>query len=310
MILTVTLNPSIDRRYNVQNFEKGNIFRTNKYQYTAGGKGLNVAKVIENLNERVIATGLIGGRNGEFIKEELDKRGIKYQFTPINGETRSCLAILSNDGSQTEILEGGPLISKAEMEEFLQLYDLLIEDVDIICASGSIPQGVSTDIYKDLIKRAKRKGKKLILDTSGAPLKAAIEMAPSIIKPNLEELEALVGNKMTEKQDIVESGKELLERGIEIVVISLGKEGVMALNDGHLYQVTVPEIRAVNPVGSGDSLVGGLAVAIGRGYDLEQSLRLAAACGTANAMEAETGKVDLKNVEALLNKIQLKKTKI
>ncbi|HSH35543.1 1-phosphofructokinase family hexose kinase, partial [Schnuerera sp.] len=184
MILTVTLNPSIDRRYNLKNFKKGKVYRATDVQYTAGGKGLNVTKVIKAFNEPVIATGFIGGRSGEYIVEQLNIMGVKHEFVFINGETRSCIAILSDDGSQTEILERGPSISANEVLEFYELYRELIRDVDIVCASGSIPYGLPEDIYNNLAIMAKESGKKFFLDTKGEALKLGIEAAPFLVKPN------------------------------------------------------------------------------------------------------------------------------
>lgn len=310
LILTVTLNPSIDRRYDVIGFEKGKIFRTKDYQYTPGGKGLNVTRVIKAFNEPVIATGFLGGRSGGFIEEKLDIMGIKHRFVPINGETRSCLAIISDDGSQTEILEGGPSISGEETVKFYELYRELIKDVCIVCGSGSLPHGIPSETYRNLIVMAKEEGKKFILDTSGEALKEGIKASPFLIKPNKEELENLMGYKIESSSDIIQSGKYLLENDIEIVIISLGKEGAMVFNDGYLYKIKVPEVKVINPVGSGDSMIGGFAASLLRDYDFEFILKVAAACGTANAMESETGKVDMNNMKKVLNEITIEKIRL
>ena len=192
MILTITLNPSIDRRYNVKDFEKGKIFRTEDYQYTIGGKGINVSKVIKVLGQEVLATGFLGGNSGEYIIDGLNEMDIENNFVNISGQTRSCLAIISNDGSQTEILERGPLISEDEKNKFLTIYESLLDKVDIICASGSLPKGLDYNIYSDLIRIAKEKNKKFLLDTSGEALKQGIEAGPYLIKPNKEEFRTIL----------------------------------------------------------------------------------------------------------------------
>lgn len=307
MLLTITLNPSIDRRYSTKGFEKGKIFRTDDFQYTPGGKGINVSKVIKALDEPVVATGFLGGRAGSFIKEKLDEMNITSDFISIKGETRSCIAILSDDGSQTEILEPGPLILQEDMERFVCLYEKLIVDTDLVCASGSLPRGLSLDTYKVLIQLANKQGKKFILDTSGEALKQGIEAKPYLIKPNREELESLIGKSICSENDIIKAAKSIINKGISIVAVSLGEEGSLVFNDNYMYRVKTPKINAINPVGSGDSMIGGFAVSIKRNYDFEDMLRLAAACGTANAMEEETGKVDINKVNKLMDEIIIEK---
>lgn len=303
MILTITLNPSIDRRYTLNKFEKGQITRAENVQYTAGGKGLNVTRVIKDLNEEVLATGFLGGFSGDFILRELDNLGVKHNFIPIEGETRSCLAIISEEGTQTEILENGPTISKKEVDNFLKFYKEIIKDYKIIVASGSLPKGISPDIYRELIKNSKALGKKFILDTSGKALEYGIEAGPFLVKPNDEELEKLMGKPVNTEQDIIEGANYILNKGVEIVVVSLGKDGSMVFHNNKIYKVKTPEIKVANPVGSGDAMVAGFAVSLARNYDFEDTLKLATACGTANAMEDETGKVNLDNVKSIMDKV-------
>lgn len=310
MILTITLNPSIDRRYDVKDFEKGKIFRTNEYQYTAGGKGINVTKVINIFGDPVLATGFLGGRNGTYIIDKLAKMNIENDFIFINGETRSCINIASSDGGNTEILESGPTIDEEELNKFYQLYDSILDKCNIICASGSLPDGLPVDIYNELIKRANKKEKKFILDTSGEPLAKGIIERPYLIKPNKEELSKLIGRNINSEEDIIRGVKNFIEGGIEVICISLGDKGALVFNNGYMYRVDIPKVEVMNTVGSGDSMVAGFAVSLLRGYDFESMLRLSSACGTANAMELETGKVDLDNVDKLINRIKIEKIKI
>lgn len=307
MILTITLNPSIDKRYNIEDFQKDKIFRVNDYEYTVGGKGLNVTKVIKSFSERVKATGLLGGSGGKFIEDGLNEMNIDHNFVSIDGETRSCLAILSKDGSQTEILEKGPFISAEELNSFNNLYDKLSNEVNIICASGSLPSGLPNDMYKDMILLGKKRGKKFILDTSGEALKCGIEAGPYLVKPNKEELEKLSGISIRNESDIIKASEYLLDKGIKIIVVSLGKDGAMVFEEDSIYKVRIPKIKAVNSVGSGDSMIAGFAISLSRGYDFQKMLRLGAACGTANAMESQTGKVDIENVNKVMKEIEVEK---
>jgi tagatose 6-phosphate kinase len=305
LILTVTLNPSIDRRYSVHGFSKGKIHRAKEVQYTPGGKGLNVTKVINVFGEEVFATGFLGGKSGEYIHDRFVDMGIMHEFIQIKEETRSCLAIISDDGIQTEILEEGPRITREELIKFYELYTYLINKSEIICISGSLPLGVPKDIYRDLIAIANRNNKIVILDTSGGALEYGIEAIPYMVKPNKEELEDLLGIRLQTQGEIVKAGKYLIEKGIKIVIISLGNEGAIVLSEDQVYRINIPEVEAINPVGSGDSMIAGFAVAMKRNYDYDMMLKLGVACGIANAMEAETGKVEMNNVKRLMGEIKL-----
>lgn len=305
LISTITLNPSIDKTYVVNNFHKNGVFRVNEMVVSAGGKGLNVSRVITQLGEKVIATGLLGGKSGEFIEEEIINLGIINEFVKIQGETRSCIAITSQDLSQTEILEPGPIVKDEELISFYNKYDELLDRSDIICASGSLPQNVPIEIYSDLIIKAKKKNKKFILDASGKPLKQGLLAKPYLIKPNRDELNELAGKTLHSEEDFIKYGQLLSKEGIEVVVISLGGDGALAFNNNNIYKISIPKIEIKSTVGSGDSMIAGFAVGINRGYSFEDTLKLAAACGTANALEKITGTVNIENVKRIKDEIKI-----
>lgn len=303
MILVVNLNASVDKRYEMKELQKGTVMRAFKVENTPGGKGIHVANVATILGEECIATGFLGGKTGEFIEEKLADYNIKSDFIKINGETRECLAIITEDLDQTEILEPGPEVSMEEQNKFLLKYKELVKSSNIIVASGSVPKNIPKSFYGELISIANKNNKKFLLDTSGELLVEGIKSKPFFIKPNIDEIEALTGKRIETDEDAIEEIKKFQEQGIEFVVISLGSKGSIAGYKGKFYKVIVPKVKAVNPVGSGDSYVGGVAVALKRGYDIEEVLRYASACGTANAMEEETGFVRKEVVEDLYKKI-------
>lgn len=303
MISTITLNPSIDRRYIVDNFEKDGIFRAKEIHQTAGGKGINVARVIKLLGEPVLTSGFIGGKSGEFILDELNRLEIKNDFVHIKGETRSCIAILSNDSSQTEILEPGPEILDEEMNIFLKKYREILKKTHIVCVSGSLPKRVPVDFYKDMISEAHRFNVKFILDTSGIGLKEGIKALPYLIKPNKEELENLLNTKLKTEKDIIMGAKSLIEEGIEFIVVSLGEKGAIVLDKNRVLKVGIPKIAAKNPVGSGDSMIAGFAVALEKGFDLEKMIIFGTCCGIANAMDDQSGTVNPRNVYSMMDKV-------
>ena len=305
MILVINLNASLDKKYEIEDIEKGKVMRARSVENTPGGKGLHVANVATILKEDCIATGLLGGKSGEFIENKLKEYGIKQDFVKINGETRSCLAIITDDFTQTEILEPGPEVSDKELHKFLDKYMDLIKNSNVIVASGSVPRNVPTSFYRRLIEITNTQEKKFLLDTSGELLKEGIKGKPYFIKPNKDEIEALTGRKISSTQEAIEEIKRFQSQGIKFVVISLGAEGSIAGYMGKFYKVSVPNVKAINPVGSGDSYVAGVAVAIQRKYEIEDILKFASACGTANAMEKESGFVTESVVNELINKIRV-----
>ncbi len=303
MILVINLNASVDKRYTLPELTKGRVMRASSVDNTPGGKGLHVANVATILGEDCLATGMLGGKSGEFIADRLEDYGIRQDFVHVAGETRSCLAIITDDGVQTEILEPGPEVSAAELELFWQKYNALLDTADVIVASGSVPRGVPQDFYARLIREAKAADKPFLLDTSGELLRQGIAAQPFFIKPNRDEIEALTGRQVITEEEVAAEVRRFMAAGIPLAVVSLGAAGSLAGYDGQLYRVSVPKIKAVNPVGSGDSYVAGIAAGLARGLDIDDILKLAAACGTANAMEPESGFVRKAVVEELCGRI-------
>ena len=272
---------------------------------TPGGKGIHVANVATILGEDCIATGYLGGKSGEFISEKLQDYGIKQDFVQVAGETRSCLAIITESGAQTEILEPGPTVTQEEQEAFLAKYQELLSKAAVVAASGSMPKGLPGDFYGQLINLARKAGKPFLLDTSGEALIQGIKAQPYFVKPNNDEIKVLVGAELRSDEDIVHVLQKFMEDGIKLPVISLGAQGSMAGYNQHVYKITVPKIQCKNPVGSGDSFVAGIAVGIERGMAIEDVLSLGAACGTANAIEDESGFVRKEVVEELFPQIKI-----
>ena len=305
MILVINLNASVDKRYKMKDLIKGEVMRASEVDNTPGGKGIHVANVATILGEDCIANGYLGGKSGEFISEKLQDYGIKQDFVQVTGETRSCLAIITESGAQTEILEPGPTVTPEEQEAFLAKYKELLSKASVVAASGSMPKGLPGDFYGQLISLAHKAGKPFLLDTSGEALIQGIKAQPYFVKPNNDEIKVLVGAELRSDEDIVHVLKKFMEDGIKLPVISLGAQGSMAGYNQHVYKITVPKIQCKNPVGSGDSFVAGIAVGIERGMAIEDVLSLGAACGTANAMEDESGFVRKEVVEELFPQIKI-----
>lgn len=307
MITTITLNTAIDKAYVVDDFAKNTVTRVQKCTNTAGGKGLNVSKVIKLCGEDIIATGFVGGHAGAYIEDLLKEHDIITDFVHTKSETRSCINILAKDGSSTEFLEPGAPLTKEEVEQFKSKIIQLIDNSDVITISGSVPEGVEATIYGDLIKQIKEKGKKVILDTSGNLLRNAIKACPTLIKPNSEELEALLGITITSRNEIIEAAKKLHETGIEYVVISLGSEGALLICKEGVFHAKPPKITPENTVGCGDSMVGAFAVSLSRNLPIEESLRYAVAVSAANALTMATGYFNMEDMERLLPEVLIRR---
>ncbi|MEG2354097.1 MAG: 1-phosphofructokinase family hexose kinase [Clostridium sp.] len=307
MITILTFNPSIDKMYRVNSIEIGEVQRVISTNCTAGGKGLNVAKVCKTLGENPLAMGFLGGFNGEYIKNELKKLDIKNKFTNINQETRNCLNIIEDDLNSTEFLEKGPVIEASDLIKFESDLDNVLKETKILVASGSYCQNMPLDYYRQIGYICKNYDIKFILDTSGEALKVALESNPYLIKPNTDEIKQLLNINVKSKEEIISAGMSLIEMGAQNVCISLGKNGMIYLNNEEIYEVTVPKVEALNTVGSGDSTIGGFSVGILRGYDTISLLKLANACGISNALNMETGFVKLEEVDNFLGEVQVKK---
>lgn len=303
MILTVTPNPCIDRVYFVDEFEMGEVHRPHRFTCSAGGKGLNVSRVAHLMGHKTLAMGFVGGFNGEFIKSEITKQGVENKFTQIDGETRICINISDKNGLSGEILESGPFVTEEEKKAFLLAFESEIDSADIVCAAGSLPKGLDSSFYIELIRIAKKHGKRIVTDASGKTLDDVIKAQPFMVKPNRYELSLLMGKEIDSIADVKEALTFLQKSGVELPLATLGKDGAMAYIDGKFYKFSSPEVEVINTVGSGDSSVSGIAVGLSRGMSIIDSVKLGMAAGTANTQSPETGFVTKELVEKYYKEI-------
>ena len=307
MILTITLNPSVDIAYQLDTFHLDTVNRVENVQKTAGGKGLNVTRVLKQIGEDVVATGFIGGEIGSYVKKQLTRNDIKNSFVEIGNETRNCIAVL-HDGKQTEILEQGPTIQEHEALNFIEHLEIILNNVDVVVISGSLPKGLASNYYVEIVELCKKCGVAVVLDCSGEALKKVLEsqQRPTVIKPNTEELSQLIGKEVTD--DIQELKSVLsgqLFQGIDWIVVSLGAKGAFAKHKDKYYRVRIPKIKVVNPVGSGDSTVAGIAAGLVHALPEAELLKNATVLGMLNAQEERTGYVNLENAESLYSQIEV-----
>ncbi|MEL3712082.1 tagatose-6-phosphate kinase [Staphylococcus borealis] len=307
MILTLTLNPSIDISYSLDHFSLDTVNRVNNTIKTAGGKGLNVTRVLSEYGEDVTASGFLGGKLGEFIEQQLNANQINHHFFKITEETRNCIAIL-HEGQQTEILEQGPSITELEASEFKTHLAKLLTKANVIAMSGSLPRGLKSDYYADLIKLAEQHQKLTILDSSGQSLLDVLlsDYKPTVIKPNIDELAQLLQTKVTSEIECLKDAvNQPIFDGIAWIIVSLGSEGAFAKHHNNYYKVNIPRIDVVNPVGSGDSTVAGIASGLIHQDEDDVLLKKANAFGILNAMESQTGHIDVHKFDEIFQQIEV-----
>lgn len=301
MIVTITLNPAIDKTVEISDFEIGAVNRVYSMRVDAGGKGINVSKVIKSLGGESKAVGIIGGTGGVFIKETLDRAGIKNDFHVINGETRTNLKIIdTSKKTNTDINEQGPLITFEDMERVKQQALSGLKPGDIVVLSGSVPANVDKSIYGMWISEAKKAGAKTILDADGDLLKHGVEAGPFLVKPNIHELRKLFGIELRTISDIEKYGRSLMKKyGIEEVVVSLGPEGAVFIDKECSILGRNIEVEVKSTVGAGDAMVAALAYSINRGCSLEETVALSMATSNANVMTSGSQAADYETIAGL-----------
>lgn len=303
MITVLTMNPSIDRSYVLDDFVIGKVQRAKSFIATAGGKGLNVSRVANCLGGKVSCLGFMGGFTGEFLKKEIEAEGMIDCFTPIHGTTRICMNFRDKSGVSTEVLESGPEITPKEINEFEQELHGVLKDTKILVASGSLAQGLPKDYYGKIAKICRENNIKFILDSSGESLRLAIKDRPFLIKPNEEELEYITGISVKTEEDVFLASSKVLEMGAENVCVSLGKRGMMLNGSLGRYIVNIPTVEVLNIVGCGDSLVAGLAHAIHEDYNILDMLKFANGCGISNALHKGVGQINPREVDEFAQQV-------
>ena len=294
MILTVTLNASIDKRYVVEGASMGEVNRVKECTYTPGGKGLNVSKPASIAGAKVVATGFVGGHAGQYIVESLKPFGIEPAFYHVEGESRSCINIWDTvNHVQTEYLEPGFTVSEEDFAGFTEKFKELVKEADVVAMSGSVPKGLDGHAYQTLVKICKDAGKKVILDTSGKLLELGIEAKPTMIKPNIDEIRMLTGKTCDNFKDMLDAAREVHKKGVDIVAVSLGGDGSFVVSDEGTFRARVPKIDAVNTVG------------LSEGLSVKETLKKASAISAAAALREETGFFVKEDMERIYPQVEI-----
>ncbi|WP_314001958.1 1-phosphofructokinase family hexose kinase [uncultured Paenibacillus sp.] len=303
MITTFTLNAAVDKVHYIDDFAINKVNRVRDIAAEPGGKGNNVAKVIRLLGSDVTASGFLGGDTGRFVHEQLTAKGVVSDSVWVSGQTREALNIIDRiRGTQTEILEPGPEIGADEWERMKAAGQRLSEKSKVVCFSGSLPRGVPAGAYADLIRIAKAAGALTCLDSSGESLARGLESGPFMVKPNRDELAQLTGARADTPEHATDAARQIIGRGVAMVVVSLDKDGSIAVTANEAWTVRPPKIVPVNTVGCGDALVAGIAGYLDRlgrppnAAALIQAVVWGTAAAASNAMYPIAGYVNAADV--------------
>ncbi len=289
MILCVNPNAAIDKTVLVPNFSLNGIHRPQQVIQLPGGKGCNVARTLKVLGQAPVMMSWVGGHAGEFIKDGLAREGIGAVLVRCDFESRTCLSILDPENrTLTELYEQGEPIPAEQVAAFVERFKNEVPRYSAVTLSGSLPPGVPRDFYAELIRLAREAHVPTLLDTGGDALRLGIAAQPTLIKPNQVEFDELLDAGLS-SAEYARAIADVSEQYGTMVVVSFGKEGVIAADRGQVLRVRPPRIDAVSAVGSGDALLAGLAFGLVRSFSLEESLRHGVAAAAANTLRIGAG---------------------
>ena len=304
MIITVTLNPALDKTIEIPNFSLDAVNRITAVRTAPGGKGLNVSKVIAKLGGRSTAFGVLGGTVGRRIADAMDALGIACRFTFVDGETRTNLKIIDpSQRTTTDLNEPGLAVNQDTLDGMLAAVVHSIRPGDIVVLSGSLPAGAAADTYGIWTAACRQAGAHVFLDADGAPLAHGLAAKPDLIKPNHHELPRLAGRTLENTGDRLAAAREITENGVARVVVSMGGEGALFVSRDAAYYAEGLKVPVGSTVGAGDSMVAALAYAAELGMEDTAAIRLAVAASAANVMCNGSQAAERSTVDELLPRV-------
>jgi 1-phosphofructokinase family hexose kinase len=284
VILSVTLNPCVDHALFVENLKISDTNRVTRTETDAGGKGVNLSRVVAELGSPTVATGFLGGGPGAFIRKVLKSQGVKHDFVDIDEDTRMNFSVEDTSGvPPTTLNEKGPLITSDEWKSLLDHFSKYARKATWVTLGGSLPPGVPIDAYAILTHLAKDCGAKVLLDADGETLKQGLVAVPQMIKPNAKEASRLLGTPIDTLDQALVAVKSLLGLGTEIAILSRGADGAVLATKQGVWSGVSPTVETHSTIGSGDSLLGGFLWALEAGKPIEEAFRYGLAAGAATA---------------------------
>jgi len=305
MIYTLTLNPAVDRELTVSAIEYDSVLRASESRVDFGGKGFNVSRLLKGLGTESTAVGFLGGKAGEILQDGLQSLGIGAEFVWVPGETRTNVSIVTQSGGHyIKVNEKGPLVDSAKQQELLEKIAMLAKPGDWWVLAGSLPPGCAEDFYARVVAVLNEHGSLTLLDTTGESLRLGCAEKPYLVKPNAEEARALTKMPVDTPAETAAVAAEIRRMGAQNVVISMGKAGALLQTAEGTWLTHSPKIKEKNPIGAGDSMVGGLVWALTHGLALKESLGWGVASGAATASLSGTEVGSQKLIEKLLGQVE------
>jgi 1-phosphofructokinase len=304
-VVTVTLNPALDLTGSLECLQTGTVNLIDSGSLHPAGKGINVAKVLAELGAEVTVTGLLGAENQDTFVQLFASLNITDKFIRVDGASRINVKIVEKSGRVSDLNFPGVAVKENEIQQFEETLFALAETHDVFVIAGSLPQGISPEQLASWIKQLQKGGKKVIFDSSNQALVAGIAAGPYLIKPNDEELSAIVGQTLNSTSDITAAAEKLQQQGCENTVISLGEKGVLWLDQSGWIQSIPQKMDVVSTVGAGDTLVAGLCWSELNQWDQAQGLSFASALAALAVTQVGVGVADIKQVQAMQQNIQI-----
>jgi 6-phosphofructokinase 2 len=290
MIVTITMNPAVDKSTSVNKLVPEKKLRCAEMITEAGGGGINVSKAIKELGGESLAVFPSGGMNGQLIENYLKEKKINYKTIPVKHETRENMVVRETDtNAQFRFVMPGAALSEQEAHACIELLQQLQPAPSFIVASGSLPPGLPENFFGQLAAIAKKLNAKYIIDTSGKPLQLAAKEGVYLLKPNLSELCSLVGKQHLELNEVDDAAMEVIREGrCEVMVVSMGPSGALLVTKDSCEHVPTPTVKKQSTVGAGDSMVAGMVWKLSQGRSLRETVHFGVACGTAATMNPGT----------------------
>ncbi|MDM7466386.1 1-phosphofructokinase [Staphylococcus warneri] len=296
MIYTVTFNPSIDYVMFVDDFKIDGLNRAQDTNKFAGGKGINVSRVLKTLGVDSTALGFAGGFPGDFIAQTLKDSDIHTDFVQVDEDTR--INVKLKTGQETEVNAQGPNVTDAQFQSLLnQIKETT--DNDTVIVAGSVPKSIPSDAYAQIAKITKQTGAQLVVDAEKDLVESMLEYQPLFIKPNKDELEVMFNTSVKSDEDVIKYAKQILDKGAQSVIVSLGGDGAIYVDRQQSIKAVNPKGKVINTVGSGDSTVAGMVAGLATGLSVQDAFKQAVASGTATAFDADLATKDaIENIKS------------
>lgn len=306
MLLSLTPNPAVDQTVWLDTLQMDAVNRVRVAHLDPAGKGINASRMAHRLGWPTMALGFVAGGVGTLIESALDEEGVPHRFIRIDGQTRIDVVVVENALHRSTAIYGpGPEVGDAARDRLDAVLDRWFNAARVLLLAGSLPPGLPADYYAATIERARAAGLRVILDAAGEALEKGIAARPHMIKPNIAEAEELLGRQLRDDMAVAGAARELVGRGVETVVISMGGAGAMCAKGNNVWRVIPPRVEVMSAVGSGDSFVAGMAIAFASGSDIVEGLRTGAAAGAATAMTPGTTLGAASDVARLIRAVRI-----